>query len=88
MNAAKAYVDVQNLTVYADASGAPATVQIADYVFACDTLGETRLTCIKPGHGSRTESKIAARRALDAYSAEVIRAAGIDWLARNREVYA
>jgi hypothetical protein len=88
MNAAKSYVDVSRITVYPDASGAPATVRIADYVFACDMLGEARLNCIKPGHGSRVESKIAAKRAEAAYTAAVMAQAGDEWLAKNAAMYA
>lgn len=87
MNAKTAFIDISPIGPYVDASGAPATVRIADYVFACDTLGETRVTCIKPGHGSRTESKIAAKRAYVAYAVAVRAAAGDEWLVRNIALY-
>lgn len=88
MNARTAFVDVKNLVVYEDASGAPAVVTVADYSFACDTVGKTVMTCIRPGHGSRTESKIAAQRASNAYQDAVHKATlGTDWMRRNAVMY-
>lgn len=89
MNAAKAYVEVKNLRVFDDASGAPALVEVADYVFACDTLGKrTAVNCIKPGYGSRTESKIAARRARIAYESKVLFSTTGAWRQQNCDMYA
>jgi hypothetical protein len=45
---AKASVEVVGFQAYADASGAPCTVRVADFAYACDFIGgEVRLSCIK-----------------------------------------
>ena len=87
MNTATAYIDISPINPYSDASGAPATVRIGDYHFACDMLGEVTLTCTRPGSGSRTQSKIAADRARRAYSAKLAEHVDYAWLVRNGEMY-
>jgi hypothetical protein len=86
-NARNASIDIAPFVAFTDASGAPTTVTIAGYVFACDFLGDVRLNCIRPASGSRTESKIAAQRARDAYRAALSAKVNYDWLARNAAVY-
>lgn len=89
MNAAKAAVEIENFRTFEDSSGAPALVRVGDYVFACDTLGaRTTVNCIKPGHGSRTESKIAARRARIAYESKVLFSTTGAWRERAVAMYA
>lgn len=89
MRAAKASIKISGFQVYSDGSGAPALVQIADYGFACDWInGAVSMTCVKPAHGSRRESEVAARRARDAYVANVQANTTEDWRALNLAMYA
>ena len=88
-NTMKAPVEVSSMTVYPDASGAPAVVSVGPYVYACDFVGgEIRVSCIKPAKGSRVESKVAADRARREYAKVLEKNTDAAWRAANVALYA
>jgi len=86
-NVKNAHVEVSPLNPYADASGAPATVEIGPYRYAADFLGDVKLTLIAPVTGSRTESKIAASRARAAYAMQLDAIVSPEWRKANAAMY-
>jgi hypothetical protein len=87
-NAAKSSININGVVFHTDGSGAPATVECAGYVYACDWLNGYRATCIRPQAGSRRESEIAARRVQAAYAAYVANNAPDGWFTANAKMYA
>jgi hypothetical protein len=87
MRATTAPINISPTTFYADGSGAPTTVECAGYVFACDYLGDVRLTLIKPVSGSRIQNEIAAQRCRRAYVQHVLDNAPKGWLTANEALY-
>jgi hypothetical protein len=83
---------VKGLRVYTDASGAPATVQSGEFVFAVDTIaGETRLHSIGGPSSHRRGHKKAVALATHAYTSELRKQLADRyeaWMATNVALYA
>ncbi len=86
---ATAAIEVQGFRAFEDASGAPATVRIADFMYAADYIGgEVRLNLIRgPQHG-RTAGTVAADRARRAYAVLINEQTSESWRSANVALYA
>lgn len=87
MNAKTARPSLVSLEIYADASGAPALIQIGGFRFSCDLLGEIKLNLVG-GPSGRTENRIAADRARAFYRATLDEKTTAEWRAANAALYA
>lgn len=75
--------EVKLLEVYADGSGAPATVTVDGHCFSADFLGAPKLTCIT-GRKPARRTVDAAKRA---YSVVLGNRVSAGWLALNGQMY-
>jgi hypothetical protein len=90
MSSAKtAAVKVQAIRFFEDGSGAESLVEVAGFLYSLNTLGATTLHLVRAPRGaSRSESKIAARRARSAYEEKRAQSAPAGWAQRNAAMYA
>lgn len=80
---------IRSMTVYPDASGAPAVVEHDGFSFSFDMLGEMKWNAIDGrSHGflrPARERAIAACRSL--YAKELASRVDADWISRNAAMY-
>jgi len=74
------------IEVYSDGSGAPMTVTVGGYLFACDCLGEIRIQCVTSS--SRKPSRKAVNMARWLYAKTLNAHVDAAWLALNAAMYA
>lgn len=77
------------ITVYPDASGAPALLTYNGFTFAYDMLGKVTRNRTSHVHGKeRRQARAIAISTLDkAYDELLKKHADADWLARNKKMY-
>jgi len=88
MKVAHASVTVAPIRFFEDGSGAPTTVTVGGYKYACDYLNGARVQLISESPGTRVGCKIAASRAKSAYIQAVYAGASSDWFRANTAMYA
>lgn len=76
---------VTSIEIYTDASGAPALVACAGFVFACDCLGTIRVNLVSGG--ARKPSKRVLGMVRWAYGKALDDATDDGWRAQNRAMY-
>lgn len=79
------YAIVDTIEVFSDGSGAPAVVTVGNFRYACDFLGQSKLTLL--GSKVPRDHRRYADLAREAYLDALFCATDEEWLQANRAMY-